>query len=36
MGEHHLVGFGVAFEKLVERSLQLLDYLVKIVYRSHL
>src|SRR4028119_1084581 len=36
MGEHRLVGFGVPFEELVERSLILLDYLVEIVYRSHL
>jgi hypothetical protein len=36
VGEDRLVGFGVAFEELVERSLQLLDYSVKIIYRSHL
>ncbi len=31
-----LHGFRVPFEKLVQRSLTSLDYLVKIVYRSHL
>jgi hypothetical protein len=36
MGEHHLVGFRVPFKELVQRSLTLLDYLVKIIYRSHL
>jgi len=36
MREHHLVRFGVPFKELIPRSLQLLDYLVKIIYRSHL
>ena len=36
MGEHHLVGFRVPFEELVRRSLILVDYLVKIIYRSYL
>jgi hypothetical protein len=35
MGEHHLIGFGVPFEELAQRSLTSLDYLVKIVYCSH-
>jgi hypothetical protein len=36
MGEHHLHGFGVSFDELVQCALTLLDYLVKIIYRGHL
>jgi hypothetical protein len=35
-GEHHLIRFRVPFDELVQRLLTLLDYLVKILYRSHL
>jgi hypothetical protein len=36
MGEHHLHGFRVPFGDLAQRLLTLLNYLVKIIYRSHL
>jgi hypothetical protein len=36
MGEHHLHGLGVSFDELVQRTLTLLDYLVKIIYRGYL
>jgi hypothetical protein len=36
MGEHLLLGLGMAFDELVQRSLTLLDYSVKILCGSHL
>jgi hypothetical protein len=36
MGEHHLHGFRIPFDELAQRELTLLNYFVKIIYRSHL